>query len=158
MYHVSVEWIFDSEQYNEWMNEEDYELDDNGRRKSGDMDMTYDELEASGEPRAGKNGKAKLGSKRKRSPSPTPKKKKGGSKSKKSKNNDYDEDNQTADVASKAEKYDILMAKVECPVCLAVPTKGPMASCLKGHLVCLPCHQRMVASTLTNCPTCREPM
>ena len=104
-YHVSVECVFDSEQYNEWMNEEDYELDDNGRRKFGDMDMTYDELEASGEPRTEKKGKAKLGSKRKRSPSPTPKKKKGGSKSKKSKNNDDDEDNQTADVASKAEKY-----------------------------------------------------
>ena len=67
-----------------------------------------------------------------------------------------------AAVASKAEKYDILMAelrsKVECPVCLAVPTKGPMASCPKGHLVCLPCHQKMLASRLTNCPTCREPM
>ena len=67
-----------------------------------------------------------------------------------------------AAVASKAEKYDTLMAelrtKVECPVCLAVPTKGPMASCPKGHLVCIPCHQTMVASRLTNCPTCREPM
>ena len=67
-----------------------------------------------------------------------------------------------AAVALKAEKYDILMAelrtKVECPVCLAVPTKGPMASCPKGHLVCIPCHQTMVANRLTNCPTCREPM
>ena len=66
-----------------------------------------------------------------------------------------------ADVAIK-QKYDSLMAelrtKVECPVCLAVPTKGPMASCPKGHLVCLPCHQRMVANELPNCPTCREPM
>ena len=64
--------------------------------------------------------------------------------------------------ARKAEKFDILMAelrsKVECPVCLAVPTKGPMASCVKGHLVCLPCHQRMLTSGLADCPTCREPM
>ena len=62
----------------------------------------------------------------------------------------------------KAEKYDMLMAelraKVECPVCLSVPTEGPMASCPKGHLVCDACHQQMVASRLVDCPTCRKPM
>ena len=50
-----------------------------------------------------------------------------------------------------------LKAKVECPVCLLLPTKGPMASCPKGHLVCLPCHQTMVTQGLVNCPNCREP-
>merc|ERR1719410_2471189 len=97
-YHVSVEWVSESEQYNEWMNEEDYELDEQGRLKSNEMCMTYDELEASEEPRTEKKGKSKLGSKRKRSPSPTPKKKKGSSKSKKSKNDDEDEDDLTADM------------------------------------------------------------
>merc|ERR1712013_205854 len=97
-YHVSEEWVSESEQYNEWMNEEDYKLDEQGRLKSNEMCMTYDELEASEEPRTEKKGKSKLGSKRKRSPSPTPKKKKGSSKSKKSKNDDDDEDDLTADM------------------------------------------------------------
>ena len=36
------------------------------------------------------------------------------------------------------EKHDMLLAlraKVECPVCLVLPTKGPLASCPKGHLI-----------------------
>ena len=45
------------------------------------------------------------------------------------------------------EKYNTLVselrAKVECPVCLVLPTEGPMVSCPKGHLVCLPCHRTM---------------
>ena len=60
------------------------------------------------------------------------------------------------------EKHNLLLAelrgKVECPVCLVPPTKGPMASCPKGHLVCLPCHQKMFSQKLMNCPNCREPM
>ena len=51
-----------------------------------------------------------------------------------------------------------LKGKVECPVCLAVPTEGSMASCPKGHLVCLPCHRTMVTQGLMNCPSCREVM
>ena len=60
------------------------------------------------------------------------------------------------------EKHNMLLAelraKVECPVCLVLPTKGPMASCPKGHLVCLPCHQTMGTQGLMNCPSCREVM
>merc|ERR1711971_1278210 len=60
------------------------------------------------------------------------------------------------------EKHNKLMAelksKVECPVCLTIPREGPMASCPKGHLVCVPCHQTMVASGQVACPNCREPM
>ena len=51
-----------------------------------------------------------------------------------------------------------LRANVECPVCLATPTVGPMASCPRGHLVCLPCHRTMVGQGMENCPNCREPM
>ena len=51
-----------------------------------------------------------------------------------------------------------LRAKVECPVCIAIPTDGPMASCPRGHLVCLSCQRTMVAQGLVNCPNCREPM
>ena len=51
-----------------------------------------------------------------------------------------------------------LRARVECPVCLVLPTEGPMASCPKGHLVCIPCHRTMATQALVNCPNCREPM
>ena len=36
-YHVSVKWVFNSEEYNERMNEEDFELDEQGRPKSNNM-------------------------------------------------------------------------------------------------------------------------
>lgn len=32
-YKVSATWALDMDQYNEWMNEEDYEVDDNGDKK-----------------------------------------------------------------------------------------------------------------------------
>ena len=32
-YHVSLDWLLDSQQYNEWMNEQDYELEENGKIK-----------------------------------------------------------------------------------------------------------------------------
>ena len=51
-----------------------------------------------------------------------------------------------------------LKSKVECPVCLTIPTKGPMASCPKGHLVCIPCQQSMLTNGQLACPNCREPM
>ena len=31
MYHVSVDWLLESAQYNEWLNEEDYQLEENGK-------------------------------------------------------------------------------------------------------------------------------
>ena len=40
---------------------------------------------------------------------------------------------------------------VECPVCLAVPTSGPIFSCPNGHLVCSSCRSSL-------CPTCRVTM
>ena len=51
-----------------------------------------------------------------------------------------------------------LKSKVECPVCLAIPNEGPMASCPKGHLVCVPCQQTMLTNGQLACPNCREPM
>ena len=53
---------------------------------------------------------------------------------------------------------DELRSKIECPVCLIIPTEGPMASCPKGHLVCVPYHQTMVAGGQLNCPNCRALM
>ena len=69
-----------------------------------------------------------------------------------------------ADIASKAEKYDKLMAGlrniVTCPVCMSIPEEGPIASCPNGHLLCHPCQQEImkVKGKLLYCPTCRGPM
>lgn len=32
---MSLDWLLDSQQYNEWLNEEDYQLDENGKVKVG---------------------------------------------------------------------------------------------------------------------------
>lgn len=65
-------------------------------------------------------------------------------------------------MAKKAAKYDKLMAelkgKVECPVCLTVPTTSQMMACPRGHLVCSPCRDKMTAEGQEECPVCREPM
>ena len=62
----------------------------------------------------------------------------------------------------KAAKYDKLMAelksKVECPVCLTVPTGGQMFACPRGHLVCGPCRAKTANWADPPCPVCREPM
>ena len=66
------------------------------------------------------------------------------------------------DTMAKAAKYDKLIAelkaKLECPVCLAVPTEGQMLACPRGHLVCGSCRVKMTAEGHEDCPVCREPM
>ena len=66
------------------------------------------------------------------------------------------------DTMTKAAKYDKLMAelkaKLECPVCLAVPTEGQMLACPRGHLVCGSCRVKMTAKRQEDCPVCRELM
>ncbi|RVE44408.1 hypothetical protein evm_010938 [Chilo suppressalis] len=66
---VSASWVLDLPQYNEWMNEEDYELDVNGKKKVHKLRLSVDDLLPGAEP----SGKGKKG-KRKRSPSPPPQK------------------------------------------------------------------------------------
>jgi len=44
-----------------------------------------------------------------------------------------------------------LRDQIECPVCLEVPTSGPVFCCPNGHFVCSKCKD-------TNCPTCRSKM
>jgi len=108
LYHVTVDWVTESDTYNEWMNEEDFELDEAGKIKSNDYNMTYDELEASEE----KPDRKKKGGKRKRSPSPAAKRKsKGGSKSKKSRNEDEDEDDLTAEMSDPPAENNITEVK-----------------------------------------------
>merc|ERR1711868_317436 len=89
-YRVTVDWLFEAEEYNEFMCEEDYEVEENGQNKSNEMYMTEEEYSNCFEKPSKKKGK------RKRSPSPTPSKgrpKKGTKPVKKSKfDEDEDED------------------------------------------------------------------
>lgn len=67
VYKVTVDWLFDMEDYNEWMFEEDYEVDDKGIHKANDTYMDEDEYASCFE-----KPNKKKGGKRKRSPSPSP--------------------------------------------------------------------------------------
>lgn len=55
-------------------------------------------------------------------------------------------------------KHEVLVAvleeRVECPVCLDVPTTGPIYSCSNGHCICSSCYQGPAA----DCPVCRTKM
>ena len=52
---------------------------------------------------------------------------------------------------SEKKKVDEMKNRVECPVCLEVPRKGPVFICSNGHLVCKKCKRE-------SCPTCRVRM
>ena len=67
---MSASWALDLEQYNEWMAEEDYEVDEQGRKKIHKLRCGVDDLMSSGPDDKAK--KTQIGkSKRKRSPSPS---------------------------------------------------------------------------------------
>lgn len=76
VWEVSPRWILDLEQYNEWMNEEDYiiEEDVEGKKnkKIGKVKLTVDDVRDSPDDKSRRPKKAN--SKRKRSPSPPPEK------------------------------------------------------------------------------------
>ena len=61
---MSADWLFDAEDWNEWMCEEDYEVEENGDAKINEMFMSEDEFNVCFEKPKKKPGK------RKRSPSP----------------------------------------------------------------------------------------
>ncbi|KAG8041210.1 hypothetical protein G9C98_002198 [Cotesia typhae] len=69
-YKVSATWALDLDQYNEWMNEEDYEVDDNGQKRIHKYRLSVEDMMAP--PSAPPPASAKK-QKRKRSPSPPPK-------------------------------------------------------------------------------------
>jgi len=46
---------------------------------------------------------------------------------------------------------DKLKDKIECPVCMEIPRKGPVPVCPNGHFVCPKCKKE-------SCPTCRSIM
>ena len=67
IFKVSATWALDLEQYNEWMNEEDYEVDDGGQKKVHKYRLSVDDMMSQPTPASAKKQK------RKRSPSPPPK-------------------------------------------------------------------------------------
>ncbi|KAJ2954767.1 hypothetical protein O0L34_g3070 [Tuta absoluta] len=90
---VSATWALDLPQYNEWMNETDYEVDAHGKKKVHKLRLSVDDLL----PGAETAGKGKKGSKRKRSPSPPPQKHgKRKSRTSKRRENDPDEEDDSA--------------------------------------------------------------
>lgn len=66
---VSASWVTDLEEYNEWMSEEDYEVDEAGRKKVHKHRLSVDDLMSAGDEKVKKPGKL-THQKRKRSPSP----------------------------------------------------------------------------------------
>jgi len=95
---VCANWLQDLESYNEWMNEEDYEVDDNGAKKKHKGCLSVDDTMALSDP-----DKKRKKSKRARSPSPRGKRKGRGAStpgkpSKKSKLDDDTEDDLTRDM------------------------------------------------------------
>lgn len=68
-WHITYAWIFDTDQYNEWMSEEDYEVDETGRKKIHPRLMSIEDLINP----ADESSKKKRECKRKRSPSPSSK-------------------------------------------------------------------------------------
>lgn len=71
---VSASWVLDLDEYNEWMCEEDYEVDENGKKKIHKHRLSVDDFMSSDEKRTPKPVVAgNKQSKRKRSPSPTAK-------------------------------------------------------------------------------------
>ncbi|XP_052059233.1 SWI/SNF complex subunit SMARCC2-like isoform X1 [Mytilus californianus] len=109
---VTAKWLLDLEEYNEWMNEEDYLMEEEYESKKGkkpkSVRMTVDEMLANND--SEKKDKKDKKSKRKRSPSPPPvteklkKRKSGrnstapGSSSKRRSNRDEDEDDLTKEM------------------------------------------------------------
>lgn len=63
---VCISWLVDSDQYNEWMTEEDYEVDESGRKKVHKLRMSVEDLM---NPTSDLD-RSKKKQKRKRSPSP----------------------------------------------------------------------------------------
>merc|ERR1712156_998932 len=108
VYNVAVDWLYETEANNEWMSEEDYEVDENGDAHTGEFFMTDDEFQTCFE-------KPKKKPKRKRSPSPPKEAKgrgKGKNKAKKSRTDDDDEEDPTDGMEDPTPENSITEVKV----------------------------------------------
>ncbi|CAG4966193.1 unnamed protein product [Parnassius apollo] len=121
---VTATWALDLPQYNEWMNEEDYEVDAAGKKKVHKLRLSVDDLIPGTEP----SSKAKK-SKRKRSPSPPPQKH-GKRKSRSSKRRDNDgedeEDNASRDNTDTAPTPEIERTTETPAAAPVVPEPAPV--------------------------------
>ncbi|XP_058058097.1 SWI/SNF complex subunit SMARCC1 [Anopheles bellator] len=70
---VSASWVIDLDDYNEWMSEEDYEVDEAGRKKVHPHRLGVEDLMSTGVEDKVKKTPKVVNSKRKRSPSPAAK-------------------------------------------------------------------------------------
>lgn len=98
---VSAQWVRDLDQYNEWMSEEDYEVDEQGRKKVHKLRLSVEDLMSA----EGDKSKKQMASKgkRKRSPSPKGQKRKSGRspavfQQKKTRNDDEESEDLTKDM------------------------------------------------------------
>ncbi|XP_061399718.1 SWI/SNF complex subunit SMARCC2 [Musca vetustissima] len=98
---VSATWIIDLEQYNEWMAEEDYEVDEMGKKKTHKLRLSIDDIMSGGvdDKKKAAGGATPAGAKQKRRRSPSPSSSKPGKRKrspavlhKKSRNDEEDED------------------------------------------------------------------
>merc|ERR1712045_1096400 len=108
VYNVAVDWLYETEANNEWMSEEDYEVDENGDAHTGEFFMTDDEFQTCFE-------KPKKKPKRKRSPSPPKEAKgrgKGKNKAKKARTEDEDEEDPTDGMEDPTPENSITEVKV----------------------------------------------
>merc|ERR1712045_1064637 len=108
VYNVAVDWLYETEANNEWMSEEDYEVDENGEAHTGDFFMADDEFQTCFE-------KPKKKPKRKRSPSPPKEAKgrgKGKNKAKKARTEDEDEEDPTDGMEDPTPENSITEVKV----------------------------------------------
>ena len=111
-YRVSVDWLLEGEEYNEWMCEEDYEVEEDGKIKENEMYMDQDEFSNCFEKPKKKTKK------RGRSPSPPASAKGRGAKgkgkggNKRSKMDEEEEEDLTADMEDPASENSINEVKV----------------------------------------------
>ena len=111
-YRVSVDWLLEGEEYNEWMCEEDYEVEEDGKIKENEMYMDQDEFSNCFEKPKKKTKK------RGRSPSPPANAKGRGAKgkgkggNKRSKMDEEEEEDLTADMEDPPSENSINEVKV----------------------------------------------
>lgn len=70
LWRVSAQWVRDLDTYNEWMSEEDYEVDEQGRKKIHKLRLSVEDMMSAGD---SDKSKKSIGAKNKRKRSPSPK-------------------------------------------------------------------------------------
>lgn len=143
LWRVSANWVKDLDQYNEWMAEEDYEVDEQGRKKQHKLRLSVEDLMSAGDSDRGRKQVSK--NKRKRSPSPKGGKRKSGRspavfQQKKTRNDDEESEDLTKDMDDPPAEPNIQEVKPTASSSIsgpATPTtkRDPDMAPLKGGVV-----------------------